>query len=63
MSVNEESARPDVVLTFVDAHGREWLAAAYLGELESDGQTLSIHNPLVKSVGFAVRRFVVVERE
>lgn len=54
----EPGARPDVLLTFVDAQGREWIAAAYVGELESDGQRMPIHDT---DAAWKLRSFTVVQ--
>jgi hypothetical protein len=61
-----EEAIPDVVLTFRDGAGREWLAAGYLGELERHErlphashvvETRSVHSFMdenIKLTGFTV---------
>lgn len=63
-NVNEESARPDIVLTVTDqGTGDEWLCAAFLGPLEpvdTAPEIGSIHDLLDRPV--AVKRFTVVSR-
>lgn len=65
MSWLEEHVQPDVLLKFVDEDGRQWTAAAYVGELHRyDGiamaERMTIHDE--RSKGMRLTGLTVVQR-